>query len=192
MTEQTPNPENTEMEEEENGSSGKGGLVFALVLFIILFVASMGLHLYQQIQLGDGSVAWEIAGSQERVAQQKADELEEENESLKEQIETLELDLEEARAELDDPAHSRENPDWMTGTHYEVQIGAFKFFDMQWYEDNFEQMRMERDGDYSHITLGRFTDLDRARTFREDIQRLGIESTMIVERTDGNRVGMVE
>lgn len=184
---QNQNEENTDLDMLEE-DSGKGGLIAALVIFIILFAASAGLHLYQQWQLGDDGFAWTIgeADQQERVMTEELEEekaqLQRENEDLRQQL----AELEEEQTEDFDQV------DWTTGTHYEVQIGAFKFFDMSMYEDGFEQMRMEWDGDFSHITVGRFSDLERARQFLQDIERLGVEKPFIVERVDGQREGVVE
>lgn len=76
------------------------------------------------------------------------------------------------------------------GTHFEVQIGAFQFFDLHKYRPGFNQsFREEHDKDeLDKYTIAKFRSYAEAQSFRNDIIRLGIDDAWIVAKVDGKRV----
>jgi hypothetical protein len=178
--------ENTD-DQEMNEASGKKGLVIALVIFIVLFAVSAGLLIYQMAGEGKGLLTWqpEEAANVEMVGQLRSqlEESEAENERLQDQIFSLESELDRFR---------QGEQDWMSGVVYEVQIGAFEFYDMRRYEDNILQMQMDKDNDYSRLTVGRFRDIADARYFRDDLKRMGVNGAVIIKRENAVRKGFAE
>ncbi len=183
MTDSFDTRENPDFEDESSGS-GKGGIIFALIIFIFLFAAAAGILVYQQVQSPGGFFTWDPGKEQES---ERVEHLLAENKKLEDEISMLN----ERIQKLESEAVQFEDQEWMSGTVYEVQIGAFKYFDMSWYDDNMVQMQMNYDNEYTYFTIGRFRNLDRARNFRDDIQRMGLITAAISKRIDGYREGIV-
>ncbi|PSR05241.1 MAG: hypothetical protein BRD49_04935, partial [Bacteroidetes bacterium SW_10_40_5] len=80
----------------------------------------------------------------------------------------------------------------ISGTYFEVQIGAFKSFDPERYKENTTNVKFYMDQGMRKITLGKFTEANAARAFRRDLVRLGIDDAFIVKKRDGKRLGVVE
>lgn len=76
------------------------------------------------------------------------------------------------------------------GTHFEVQIGAFQFFDLHKYRPGFNKsFQEERDADdLDKYTIAKFRSYIEAQAFKHDIIRLGIDDAWIVAKIDGKRV----
>lgn len=78
------------------------------------------------------------------------------------------------------------------GLVFKVQIGAFKYFDMNKYLSSTENFSGERHGGLNKYTIGKFRDYEMAQAFKKDIQRLGIRDAWVVPYIDGVRVTMQE
>lgn len=81
-----------------------------------------------------------------------------------------------------------ENSNTVTGVFYEVQIGAFKNFDLAKYKKNLADLRGVEDEGYAKMTLGRFRELGMARTFLKDVREMGFKDAWIVAKKDGKRI----
>lgn len=71
---------------------------------------------------------------------------------------------------------------------YEVQIGAFKHFDLAAYTRHFQNLRHDQLGGFDKYTLAGFTTYEEAKNFQKDIQRMGVEDAFIVGKIQGKRV----
>lgn len=178
----TLNKPATEKKEKEPDKNNRKSCSICYFWFL-LFLITLGLFVYTQFYTGDGKFNWSLAKSEASVENGKTNELQEKISLLNSENEQLKNRIGNLQSELDQ--FSMPNQDWMTGESYEVNIGTFSFFNMKDYEDNFVQMRMHKDGDYESFTIGRFRDLQKAKNFREDIQRIGIEDAFIVRKVDG-------
>jgi len=79
------------------------------------------------------------------------------------------------------------------GLMFKVQIGAFKYFNMnQYLNSTGENFSGEKEGELNKYTIGKFRDYNMAEAFKKDIQRLGIRDAWVVPYIDGVRVTMQE
>lgn len=85
-----------------------------------------------------------------------------------------------------------ENSPYYKGIFFEVQIGAFKNFDLGTYQQSLENIRYYRQDSLNKYVLGKFRDYNMARAFQKDITRMGIADAFIVGKIDGNRVEIRE
>lgn len=74
------------------------------------------------------------------------------------------------------------------GTVYEIQIGAFKNFDLEDFDNNLMNVQQFQEGGLTKISIGRFRDPDQAERFLRQIQELGFQDAFIIKRVDGKRV----
>lgn len=74
------------------------------------------------------------------------------------------------------------------GAYFEVQIGAFQFFDLRKYRPGFiGGMKEEYDQDLDKYTIAKFRNYTEADAFKRDMVRLGIDDAWIVGKIDGKR-----
>lgn len=78
------------------------------------------------------------------------------------------------------------------GIIFEVQIGAFEDLNMEKFEDDLEILNYTTDGGADYITLGKFRDIDDAKLFIVDLQKIGISNATIISKLDGKRVRVRE
>ena len=81
-----------------------------------------------------------------------------------------------------------ENSPLYTGVFFEVQIGAFRSFDLNKYKDALENLRYYRQDSLNKYVLGKFRNYPTAIAFQRDIVKMGISDAFIVGKIDGNRV----
>lgn len=81
-----------------------------------------------------------------------------------------------------------ENSPLYTGVFFEVQIGAFRNFDLNKYKDALENLRYYRQDSLNKYVLGKFRNYSNAKAFQADIVRMGMTDAFIVGKIDGNRV----
>ncbi len=74
------------------------------------------------------------------------------------------------------------------GIVFEVQIGALEDFNMDKFEGDLEILNYTSDGGADYITLGKFRDVDDAKLFIDDLEKIGILNATIVSKLDGERV----
>lgn len=76
-----------------------------------------------------------------------------------------------------------------SGIYYEVQIGAFKNFDIEKYQSGLVALHAERTVDgIDKLTLGKFRDLKVAKDFLADVREMGFKDAWIVAKEDGIRI----
>jgi len=75
---------------------------------------------------------------------------------------------------------------------FEVQIGAFRHFDLNEYSQNLINMKIRKAGDLNRYVIGSFTTLDEAKNFLRDIKTMGVEDAFIAGVIDGKRVTVKE
>lgn len=76
------------------------------------------------------------------------------------------------------------------GTHFEVQIGAFQFFDLHKYRKDFNKgfQEVHDTDELDKYVLAKFRLRSEAEAFKRDMIRLGIDDAWIVTKKDGKRV----
>lgn len=74
------------------------------------------------------------------------------------------------------------------GVFLEVQIGSFENFNLEAHQEELGELRMEKHDEKEKFILGRFTDLNRALRFENDMKRIGVKGAFIVGRIDGKLV----
>ena len=74
------------------------------------------------------------------------------------------------------------------GTFFEVQIGAFQYFDLDQYNESFIRLRNDQTSQLNKYVLGRFIEYSVAHKFLKDINSMGIEDAFVVGYVDGERV----
>ncbi len=76
-----------------------------------------------------------------------------------------------------------------TGIYYEIQIGAFKNFDLEKYQRGLKELHAETTIDGTDkLTLGRFTNLNTAKDFLADVREMGFKDAWIVAKENGVRI----
>lgn len=83
-----------------------------------------------------------------------------------------------------------ENSPYYTGVFFEVQIGAFKNFDLNAYKQSLENLRSYQEDSLNKYVLGKFRDYKMAKAFQRDITKMGVEDAFIVGKINGNRVNI--
>ncbi len=78
------------------------------------------------------------------------------------------------------------------GLVYKVQIGAFKYFDINKYLQDNENFKGETQDGLNKYVIGKFKDYEVATAFKKDIRRMGIRDAWVVPYIDGVRVTMAE
>lgn len=81
-----------------------------------------------------------------------------------------------------------ENSPLYTGVFFEVQIGAFKNFDLDRYQDALENLRYYRQDSLKKYVIGKFRNYPTAKAFQKDIVRMGVKDAFVVGKINGNRV----
>ncbi|RMG57622.1 MAG: hypothetical protein D6722_24655, partial [Bacteroidetes bacterium] len=98
-------------------------------------------------------------------------ELKERNAELKAQADTLAAEVRQLRSEQ---ARLLEEMGKPLAVGFEVQIGAFQYFDIQAYSDELARFQeVEADGLHKYV-LGRFHTFEDAEAFLADIRQLGL------------------
>ncbi|MEM6723751.1 MAG: hypothetical protein AAF598_06910 [Bacteroidota bacterium] len=120
-----------------------------------------------------------FSGCQKKVKTELAAALQAQSE-LEERIRTLESEkailLEQSIGPLD----------W--GIFFEVQIGAFEYFDLRAYLEDFVRLKeVDEEGMYKYV-LGRFRSYEDAKAFRKDMQNIGVKDAFIIALVDGQRI----
>lgn len=75
---------------------------------------------------------------------------------------------------------------------FEVQIGAFRYFDLNKYSESLVNMRIRESGDVNRYVLGSFTSLEEAKEFLKDIRIMGVQDAFIGGVINGKRVTVKE
>lgn len=78
-----------------------------------------------------------------------------------------------------------ENSERTDGIFFEVQIGAFKDFNLDQYLQNLSALKQEKHDNRNKIILGKFRSFDKALLFENDIKRMGFDEAFIIARVDG-------
>lgn len=110
--------------------------------------------------------------------------LEEQNKQLSQRLDSLQAEVQQLRQQN---ASLREATGQALQVGYEVQIGAFREFDVAAYQDQLQRFtKLQRDG-MSKYVLGRFARKEDAEAFLRDIRRMGITDAWIAGIADGER-----
>lgn len=146
------------------------GIKSALVIFIILFLVLLAYLIYSEVNTP-------LFGKWPQIAAQK-EEAEIYNEYLISRMDSI------TRAN----DLLMENSPYYTGVFFEVQIGAFKDFDLSAYESQFSSLGIDNGDPWHKYVLGKFRNFEKAEAFRKDISSMGIKDAFVVAKIDGNRV----
>lgn len=116
-------------------------------------------------------------------------ELEERNAQLVAQVDSLQVELRQLRG---DQARLIELAGDQLQVGFEVQIGAFEYFDLQAYTDELVRFRETNSEGMNKYVLGRFRTFDDASAFLEDIKKIGVKDAFIAGVVDGKRTTVAE
>ena len=115
---------------------------------------------------------------------------------LQQQYATLQRENQQLADELDSLERVNnlllELSPYYTGVFFEVQIGAFEYFDLDRYKEDLVKMNIDKTEQIDQYTLGKFRDLDRALSFQQDVKRMGIRDAFVIAKVDGKRVSIQE
>lgn len=78
-----------------------------------------------------------------------------------------------------------ENSDRHDGIFFEVQLGAFKDFNLDGYQKELAALRQVKHDGKNKLILGKFRSHRKALAFENDMKRLGLDEAFIVGRVDG-------
>jgi cell division protein FtsB len=78
-----------------------------------------------------------------------------------------------------------ENSDRHDGIFFEVQLGAFKDFNLDAYQKELAALRQVKHDGKNKLILGKFRSHRKALAFENDMKRLGLDEAFIVGRVDG-------
>ncbi len=81
-----------------------------------------------------------------------------------------------------------ENSPYYTGVFYEVQIGAFQYFDLNEYQEALQNLRGYKQDSLNKYVLGKFRDLNQAKLFLMDVRKMGVLDAFLVAKINGTRV----
>lgn len=81
-----------------------------------------------------------------------------------------------------------ENSPYYGGIFFEVQIGAFRNFDLKAYQQSLENIRYYKQDSLNKYVLGKFRNYGMAKSFQKDVAKMGIADAFIVAKLDGKRV----
>ncbi len=190
--------ENEEEEYEEVEENGRGALIGFLILFIILFLVSTGLLFYYQFY--QGSDGWHFTFKKQEINVSEAQQLKNNNKKLKASLDSLKSELKDKETKIDmlqdnkdrQGTTSAEGGADISGTYYEVQIGAFKSFDFERYSKDVTNLTFINKGGRKKLQLGKFKKPNPARAFRRDLVKLGLEDAFIVKKKNGQRIEVIE
>lgn len=76
------------------------------------------------------------------------------------------------------------------GVFFEVQIGVYKHFKLDRYQENFTNFHEDKIDKLVKYTLARFRNFEQAQQFEKDVKALGIQDAFIVCKIDGERVSL--
>ncbi|NPA37811.1 MAG: SPOR domain-containing protein [Chlorobi bacterium] len=74
------------------------------------------------------------------------------------------------------------------GLIYCVQIGAYTGINLDDYKENLISLQQDSYDGINQLTLGRFRDYEKARTFLDIVKRIGFNDAFIMKFNDGKRV----
>lgn len=85
-----------------------------------------------------------------------------------------------------------ENYETPKGVFFEIQLGKFKQFNLDDYNENLAYLRQEKYEEETELLLGRFRSYQKAVAFERDLRRIGIKKSIIVGRIDEEIVTLKE
>ena len=115
---------------------------------------------------------------------------------LQEQYQALQQENQQLTDELDSLNRVNnlllELSPYYTGVFFEVQIGAFEYFDLDTYKEDLVKMNIDKTEQVDQYTLGKFRELEMALAFQKDIRKMGIRDAFVIAKIDGERVSIQE
>jgi len=188
--------ENEEEAYEEVETNGRGALIGFLILFIVLFLISTGLLFYYQFY--QGSDGWKFTFKKDNIGRQDVKQLRSQKDKLTTRLDSFETQLgrknekvQQLQTKLENQASQKGGAD-ISGTYFEVQIGAFQSFSFDRYGDQVTNLTFNNEDGMKKLTVGRFKEANAARAFRRDLVRMGVEDAFIVKKKNGKRVKIIE
>lgn len=195
--EDVDNEEEEDEDYEEVEGSGKGMVTGFLIVFIILFVASTSLLVYFQFVQPDGS--FKVTFKKRQTPVQQAEQLKQDKKQLQQTVDSLKKANQKQVAIVDSlrgsssSSGSNQGGASISGTYYEVQIGAFESFSFDRYGDKVTNLTFKKGNDgVLKLTLGRFKEANAARAFRRDIVDIGLEDAFIAKMKNGKRIDIIK
>ncbi|MEO1448925.1 MAG: hypothetical protein AAFV07_05315 [Bacteroidota bacterium] len=116
-------------------------------------------------------------------------ELKQQNAKLLTQVDTLNNKLVALREEN---ASMRETLGSPLEVGFEVQVGAFEYFDLSAYTDELVRFQEVETNGMKKYVLGRFRHFEDAEAFLQDVQRMGVADAFIAGVVNGERATVAE
>ena len=171
--------EKQEAEERIKPASRKAGAIYFLIAFLFISLGyNVYLHKHQTIPLNlTSGASYDSVYNALIGLSSKLDSLSQLNEALQKDNDLL---VEHSQIEA------------TNGVFYEVQIGSFKDFNLDQYQEELAAIRQEKHDGKTKLLLGRFRSFKKALLFENDMKRLGLKDAFIVGRIDGTIVDYQE
>jgi hypothetical protein len=162
--------ENKTNTNSENSNKWKKLFIYILILWFITLL----FLIYSEFMITEnGKTKVELSTNKAR------------NEKLLSEIQIMKSQVESYKLELAETNTSQKER--TQGVWYEVQIGAFKDFNLDQYRDSLVNMKIDVNS-LKRLTLGSFDKYVQANKFKKDIRRMGIRDAFIIGKIDGERV----
>ncbi len=100
--------------------------------------------------------------------------------SLKDSVSMFSTRLQEAEA------NANKGPD-QSGTKYRVQIGLYEYLNLVSYIEPFKYLFYENVNGQSRYTLGNFSDVYDAESFKLEVMKMGIKDAFVSQYNNGER-----
>lgn len=158
----------------------QGKSLIWIYVLLALFIAALIYIAYDKVQ--DGKRNQELSNI----------------EQLKSKVVSQEAQISELTKTLDSLTQDNIARPWIGGNitddglHYEVQIGAFKYFDLSKYSQNFYNLRGEEADGFDKYTLAKFRTYEEATNFKKDIRLMGVKDAFVVPKKDGVRINIAQ
>lgn len=117
------------------------------------------------------------------------DEAKQQSLKLQAQVDTLTSELVSLREEN---ARIKETLGTALEVGFEVQVGAFEYFDLSAYTDELVRFQEVDNNGIKKYVLGRFRHFEDAESFLQDVQRMGVSDAFIAGVVDGKRATVAE
>lgn len=131
--------------------------------------------------------------------EEKINDLKEENDKYvknlkecKDQQARLEDSLETIMQDYSRAMGGKKPSESMKGLVFKVQLGAYKNFDASASFDGSKKLIVERENNLKRYRIGNFDNIETAKTFVEDLKKLGISDAWVVPFVNGEFVPIEE
>lgn len=171
---------------EPNKSSSKSLLLPILLLLCVVYISASSLRSCNRER--------QISAKQDALMRDSLNRI-----ALQTEIDSLKISLSDAYQKINmlETSKNKQNLPILfgseiseKGTYFEVQIGAFQFFDLSKYKPGFNAgfKEIHDTDELDKYVIAKFRTYSEADAFKRDMIRLGIDDAWIVAQKDGKRI----